>query len=266
MRKTLIITFFIVLLGATFSSCITSKKINYLQKPDFIIPSYNDTVSFQEYQLRTGDCLYIRVYALNNDIAMALNGGMNAMSQQSMMGGESSTSDLYTYLVSPDGYIKFPLIDDVFVLGKNTREVKETLEQKLGTFISSCTVDVRITKRYFSVFGAGISGRYSIPKEKINIFEALAMAGDIDLYGDRSKVRIVRETENGTEIKTFDVRSSDILHSEFYYVEHNDVIYVQTMREQFFSVTNLPTAIATTVSTISFGILIYNYFLKPSKE
>ena len=267
MRKTLIITFLIVLLGATFNSCITSKKINYLQKPDFVIPSYNDTVSFQEYQLRIGDCLYIRVYTLNDDMAMMLNGGMG-MNQQGMMGGESAVSDLYTYIVKPEGQIHFPLIGDVFVKGKTIREVKEILEQQLAdSVVSKCSVDARITRRYFSVFGAGVSGRYSIPKEKINIFEALAMAGDIDLYGDRSKVRIVREMENGkTKIETFDVRSADILHSKFYYIEHNDVIYVLPMQEQFFSVTNLPSAIATTVSTISFGMLIYNYFLKPTDK
>ena len=261
MRKTLIITSLIFLLGVAFSSCITSKKINYLQKPDFIIPSYNDTISFQEYQLREGDCLYIRVYALNSDIAMVLNGGMSSANQQTMMrGGTSSVDDLYTYIVDSDGNIKFPLVGNVFVQDKSTREVKEILEQELDSIVSSCSVDVRITRRYFSMFGAEMSGRYPIPKEKINIFEALAMAGNISLYGDRSKVRIVRETENGTVIKTFDVRSADILHSEFYYIEHNDIIYVQTMRERFFRVTNLPTAIAATVSTISFGVFIYNYF------
>jgi polysaccharide export outer membrane protein len=60
------------------------------------------------------------------------------------------------------------------------------------------------------------------------------MAGDIDTYGDRSKIRIIRETNRSTQVKFFDVRSVDIIHSEFYYVEPNDVIYIQDMNEQFF--------------------------------
>ena len=263
MRKTLIITSLIFLLGVAFSSCITSKKINYLQKPDLIIPSYNDTISFQEYQLRVGDYLYIRVHTLDSDINIIFDDG--AMTGTSISGGASSVSDLYTYIIKPDGTILFPLIENIFVKGKSTREVKEMLEQELSAFISSCTVEVRVVRRYFSVIGAGVSGRYSMPKEKVNIFEALAMAGDISLYGDRSKVRIMRETESGTEIKIFDIRSADIFYSEFYYVEPNDVIYIQTMNEQFFSMSNFPAVLSTTISTFSFGLLIYNYFLKPKE-
>ena len=272
MRKTLIITFLIVLFGAMFSSCITSRKVNYLQKPDFIIPAYNDTVSYEEYLLKTGDCLYIKVYTLNSDIGSILNGGVGATQQQQILGGASSVADLYTYTVNADGYIQYPLLGDVFVREKTTREVKEILEQRLiaeqlsNVDYASCSVDVRVTRRFFSVIGAGVSGRYAIPKEKINVFEALAMAGDISLYGDRSKVRIVREMENGTEIKNFDVRSANILHSEFYYIEHNDVIYVQTLNEQFFSMSSLPVVLSTTISTFSFAMLIYNFFLKPKTD
>ena len=263
MRKYLIITFFIALLGFMFSSCITPRKVNYLQNPNLQVPAYIDTVSYEEYQLRVGDCLYIKVSTLNSDIDIVLNDGMRENQHQVIINGTSAAMDLYTYTVKPNGTINFPLIDTVFVKGKTTREVKEVMEQKISVFTSSCTVDVRTVKRFFSIIGAGTSGRYPIQKEKMSIFEALAMAGDIDLYGDRSKVRIVRETEVGTEVKMFDIRSVDMLHSEFYYIEPNDVIYIQAVREQFFSMSNLPAVLTTTMSTLSFGFLIYNYFLAP---
>ena len=97
-----------------------------------------------------------------------------------------------------------------------------------------------------------------MPREKINIFQALAMAGDVGMYGDRSRIRILRETDNGTIIKSFDVRSADIIHSEYFYIEPNDVIYIQTLNEQFFSITNLPSLFSTVISTFSFGVLIYD--------
>ena len=120
------------------------------------------------------------------------------------------------------------------------------------------TVDVKLVEKYYSIISSSTSGRFPITREKINIFEALAMAGDIGTYGDRSKIRIIRETENGTQIKMFDVRSADIIHSEFYYVEPNDVIYIQDVNEQFFSVTSFPSLLATLISTFSLAIFIYD--------
>ncbi len=258
-RKLSIIIFPVLFFVVLFNSCITSRKINYLQNPDISVPAYKDTLSYQDYRLRIGDCLYIKVYTLNNDIGTILNGS-SSTNTQSMM--SSSLSDLYTYTVKPNGYISFPLIDDLYVLDKSTREVKYLLEEKLDSAVSSCSVDIYVTKRYFSIIGAGVSGRYSLNKDKVNIFEALAMAGDINLYGDRSKVRIVREINGKTEIKIFDVRSVDVIHSEYYYIEPNDVIYIQSVNEQFFSMTNLASVFSTTISTISFGVLIYNSFIK----
>ena len=91
------------------------------------------------------------------------------------------------------------------------------------------------------------------------------MAGDINIYGDRSRVRIVREINGKTEVKKFDIRSKDILHSEYYYIEPNDVIYIQSVNEQFFSMINFPTVLSATISTVSFGVLIYNYIVRQSK-
>jgi len=80
----------------------------------------------------------------------------------------------------------------------------------------------------------------------------------VGMYDDRSKVRVLRETANGVQIKTFDLRSADLIRSEFFYIEPNDVIYIQPLNEQFFRISNLPSLITTVVSTFSFGVLIYD--------
>lgn len=235
-----------------------------MQEPSSRIPTYPDTTTYQDYLLRTGDCLYIKVYALNSDISEVLNGNESNNNLQ-LISTTSSVSDLFTYIVKPDGNINFPLIGEVAVLGKSTREVKHLLEKKLETFIATASVDIHIVRRYFSIIGAGVSGRYALSKDRVSIFEALAMAGDINIYGDRSRVRIVREINGKTEVKKFDIRSKDILHSEYYYIEPNDVIYIQSVNEQFFSMINFPTVLSATISTVSFGVLIYNYIVRQSK-
>jgi polysaccharide export outer membrane protein len=86
------------------------------------------------------------------------------------------------------------------------------------------------------------------------------MAGDISTFGDRSKIKVLREINGTTKIREFDIRSKDIINSEFYYIQPNDVIYIQNVNEQFFSVTTFGAALSTVFSTFSFGLFIYNLF------
>ena len=249
-------------MALALSSCLTSKKVNLLQEPDGKkIPSYVDTLSFEDYRIRTDDRLYIRVYSVDENLTKLLNNGMSNTYMQQMMNGSEAygTSELYSYLVDDNGNIQYPTIGDVPVRGKTTREVKFLLEEQLSGLVkgignySLMSVDVRVMNRYFSVIGAVQSARVPLLKEKVTIFEALAMARDIADYGDHSKIRILREIEGETTIRTFDIRSKDIINSEFYYIEPNDVIYIQFMPGHSFGIDHVTTTIAVVATTISFG-------------
>jgi polysaccharide export outer membrane protein len=91
----------------------------------------------------------------------------------------------------------------------------------------------------------------------VTIYEALAMAGDIGDFGDRSKVRIIRESEGQTKVKVFDVRSADIVNSEFYYIEPNDVIYIQRIKGQSFGINSAATTVSVVATTLAFGGFVY---------
>ena len=247
---------------------MTSKKVNLLQEPNKNIPSYVDTLSFEDYQIRTSDRLYIQVYSVDEELSKLFNqgAGSGVNIRQQMMSGSGDmygTNELYSYLVDENGNIQFPMVGDIPVRGKTTREVKHLLEKELAGFVkpigdySLMSVEVQVISRCFSVIGAVQSARVPLIKEKVNIFEALAMAGDIADYGDHSKIRIVREIEGVTTIRTFDVRSKDIINSEFYYIEPNDVIYIQYMPGHTFGINHVTTTIAVVATTISFGGFIY---------
>jgi len=253
--KILLIFLFVVAL----SSCVTSKRVNYMQEPSKTIPSYTDTLYYNDYQIRKGDRLYVQVYAIDESVSRLFNGGLNLQNIRN----SSHNSDLYTYLVDESGNMKFPLIDTIHVQGLTAREVKRLLEDKiievspLKGGMKTISVEVQLVQRYFSVIGANGSGQYSIPKEKLTIFEAIAMAGNITDIGDRSCVHIVREAEDSTIVKTFDMRSKDIINSEYYYVEPNDVIYVQKIKGYSFGMNHVTTAISTVATTISFAVFVY---------
>lgn len=256
---------FLAFVGFALASCVTARKVNYMQEPDKYIPHYADTLSYEEYTLRIGDRLYVYVYSLDENIQRMYNsGGSNAsqMRQQMASGGTYGSYDLYTYLVDEEGNIDFPTIGKLAVQGKTTREVKLLLEEELSKLLkeipgySTISVEVNIVNRSFSVIGAQ-SGRYMINKEKMTIFEALAMAGDLGEFNSRKEIKIVREKEGVTTIKTFDARSKDLVNSEFYYIEPNDIIYVRQIPGYSFGINHVTTVIGVTAATISFGVFIY---------
>lgn len=248
-----------------FSSCITSKNINYLQEPKGPIPSYNADIGYEEYVLAPYDKVFLKVYSPNKDINILFNGNNNQMS--AMMSGTSDYSDLFTYTISENGNIKLPMIGDVKIAGLYVREAKKIIEESIQTImIDECSIDLRTVGRYFSIIGGNVNGKYPILREKMNIFQAIAMAGDLAETSDRQEIKILRETPSGHQIKVFDVRSKDIINSEFYYIQPNDVIYVQEVKTQFFSVTNVGNVFTTVFSTVSFGMLVYNLTKPVSKK
>lgn len=263
MRKLRYILFFAIV-SYMLSSCVTARKVNYMQEPDKYIPHYADTLSFEDYELRIGDRLYVYVYSLDEKVTAMYNaGGSNASTMRYQMNGSSGGSyDLYTYLIDDDGNIDFPTIGKVYVRGMTTREVKHKLEDELSALLkeipgySTVSVEVNIVNRSFSIIGAQ-SGRYMINKEKMTIFEALAMAGDLNEFNSRKEIKLVREKEGVTTIKTFDARSKDLVNSEYYYIEPNDIIYIRQIPGYSFGINSASTVLGVTATTISFGVLIY---------
>lgn len=234
------------------------------------IPSYTDTLSYEDYRVRTGDRLYVYIYSIDERVSSMFNASGNGMNSSQIRQGNSmgGSYDLYTYLVYEDGMIDYPMVGRLEVRGKTTREIKVELEHRLMEYIQDQTdykllsAEVNIVRRSFSVISDHGSGTFSLDKEKVTIFEALAMAGDIGDFGDRSKVRIVREIEGQTQVKVFDVRSEDIVNSEFYYIEPNDVIYIQRIKGQSFGVNSVTTTISVAATTLAFGGFVYGLVVR----
>jgi polysaccharide biosynthesis/export protein len=254
MRGALYLVFFFIL--SFFTSCVTTHETSYLQQPKHGVQSYKDSVAYKDYKLKPGDKLMIQVYSTDDKTNTLFNGSQN--SSMLLSGGTNESVDLYVYTVDDEGKIVLPLIGTVDVIGKSLRDTKFLLEDSLKSVLPLNSVDVRLFGKCFSIIGAGKSGRFYMLKEKINIFEALSQFGDFGFYANRSKVKILRVDEQGkTQIKSFDIRSVDIINSDFFYIEPNDVIYVEPMYAQFFGATSLWTAISTVLTTYTLGYGIY---------
>ena len=137
---------------------------------------------------------------------------------------------LQTYLVDNLGNVDFPVLGKIH-LGGMTKSQAETfiVKELKGLFKETPIVNVRLVNYKVSVLGeVNRPGTFTVANEKINLFEALALAGDMSVYGKRENVKLLREDSKGKkQIVSLDLNKSDIINSPYFYLQQNDVIYVE---------------------------------------
>jgi polysaccharide export outer membrane protein len=135
--------------------------------------------------------------------------------------------------------------------------VKTELDIALKSYIADAVVTVKMVNNYVSIIGeVQRPGKYPIYKDRLNIFQALAMAGDIGNYGNRQKIQLIRQTPDGNMVKEFSLKDRSIIGSQFFYVMPNDVIYAPPMKGRFFRMDSFPYSII--LSTITTFVLLWN--------
>jgi len=252
--------FYIILIGCfIMNSCVTSRKTTYLQEHNSSdIPEESFTP--ENYRIQPNDNLYIYVSTPDPSISAIFN----AIPTGGIMRMEEGTANLLSYPVHLDGTIDLPYIGSVGVAGKTLSETKYALEEELIDYVKDASVTVKLVNNYVSILGeVNAPGMYPIYKERLNIFQALAMAGDMAEISNRSQVSIVRQTPNGSQIKEFDLTDKNIVDSEFYYVMPNDVIYAKPIKGSLFR-RNQPTVtlISTTISAaLTLFVIIQTYLI-----
>jgi len=244
--------FFITALLLLLSACVTTHKVNYLQEPGKGIPAYEQAAPPDDYRLQVGDKINVYLYSLDKEANSFFN-----RSSSSSTGGES-VSESSSYIIYADSCVHYPVLGDVKVAGKTAREAALVFKEKLFGSVIKEDFNIRITlvNDYCYVVGETNSRQVALPNRQTTIFQVLSSEpGD---YADRGHVKVFRQLGGGaTVMKEFDLRSKDLLHSEFYYVQPNDVIYVRSFKGQFFKIGAFTTMLSTILSVISFGTFIY---------
>ncbi len=234
------------------SSCVTTKKTTYIQgntENELI-----KTTLHEAYKIQVSDNLFIKVITPDPMWATMFNSLPTTSSSITIT---EQSADIISYSVSSKGTIDMPYIGEIVVAGKTLQEINEILEKALVDYISDFDVTVKLVNNYVSLIGEVTTpGRYTIYKDQMTIFQALALANDVDVYSDRHEVQIIRETPDGTIVKDFNLTKPEIFHSDFYYVMPNDVIYVKPMKGKFFKMESFP--FSTILSAISAFVLVYN--------
>jgi polysaccharide export outer membrane protein len=235
------------------SSCVTQKQLEYMQDKNKNIRSFKEA-EFPDYKLKPNDELYIQVSSLDEAAAgIFANSKENAYYVGTI---QPYGASLLSYAVDKDGYLHLPVIGSVLVVDKTTAEVSTMLKDSLSHMLNQPIVSVKLVNRYVSVLGEVKNpGHYSFSQDKLSIYDAIGLAGDITVYGNREQVILVRN-ENG-ENKRINVNllKSDILAADYYNLRPNDIVYVKPMHKRFWGMDQFPYAII--LSTITTALLIY---------
>jgi polysaccharide export outer membrane protein len=243
------------------NSCVSRKRLTYLQYTDNSVenasPSYDirTSVTPAAYKIMPFDNLFIRVITPDPQWSSLFNimpvGAGGAVTEES--------AALFGYPVDETGNIEIPFVGKVEVAGKTLFEVKTDLDSIFSNYVSDAAITIRLVNNFINVIGeVRLAGRYLITKDRLNIFEALSLAGDMSAYGNRQKVQLIRPSPYGPVVKEFSLSDRSILSSEYYYVMPNDIIYVMPMQGRSFQTnSSVYTLFLTTIST---ALVVISYF------
>lgn len=231
------------------SSCVSQKKLIYLQNKDESTVK-NEFVNErnEDYKVQVGDNLYIKINAIDDRTEMLFNSTENRYSQN------QSDIGLYlnSYTVDKKGGIDFPLAGAVAVQNLTIEEIKAKIQEILNIYLKETLITVKLVNFNITMIGEiSRPGQYKVYQDRINLFEALAMAGDLDDFANREQIKLIRQTKKGTQIHQLDLTDQDFLESDYYYLMPNDVIYVEPLKGKQFAFANFPyTVVFSGISTL----------------
>ena len=212
----------ILLFTLLLASCSTKKEVLLFQNTNNIPVK----IDYQAPKIQVNDILSIQVSTLQPELAAPYN----LMPQSSSNGGvQLENLKLQGYLVNPEGKINFPVLGAIAVVGKTTQEIEELLQTTLikGNHLLSPIVNIRLLNGKITVLGEVTKpGTYNYSEQNINIIQALGMAGDISIKGNRKEVLVIREVTGTRSYTKLDLTQTEVFNSEFYYLKNNDIILV----------------------------------------
>lgn len=212
-------------MAVLLAACTSQKEVVYLQD---VVPLKQETIA-QQYEviIHADDLLAIMVNSKNPELALPFN--MPLITYQ--IGSESSGQQrVLGYLVDSRGDIDFPILGKLHVEGLTRLQLTDLIKQKLidEDLIKDPIVTVQFLNFKVSVMGeVARPGSFTISGDRITLLEALSMAGDLTIYGKRDRVAVIREKDGCRTILFHDLRSADVFSSPCYYLQQNDIVYVE---------------------------------------
>ncbi len=237
------------------TSCAAPKNFIYYENAG----SFTGQEVLQSYEnkIQKDDVLAIMVGSQSPELTAPFNPVGNTTAS-------SVKNEPYGHLVDAQGDIVFPIIGKIHVLGMTHKELAAYIEKAIidGGYIKDPSVSVSLQNFKISVLGeVKAPGVKAIASERVTIFDAIGLAGDLTIYGLRNNISIIREEDGKRALAYVDISNKEIFNSPYYYLRPNDIVYVQPNKKQQKASNTDLTAFTMVVSSTSLLISIANLIM-----
>ena len=239
--------FLLLIITLCVSSCYNYKNLRFLQENSHVLPNY-EKIKYENYKIQVNDELIYRLITSDETISKLI----------SPQGG-IATQNMMSYRVYTDSTIDLPFVSHIPVAGLTITQATKAIEKRLHEIIPDASVKLSLSNKTFTIFGDAGTGIFPIYKEKMTIFQALSMSGDFNETSDRKHIRIIRDTEKGTQILEFDIRPKSIIDSKYYYIYPNDIIYIKRDFSSFYKTNSYIGLIGIISYSLSLLFSVVNY-------
>lgn len=247
---------YFLLLGLTIfllGSCSSPKKISYFNYiPDSLRkdPMALQLAQYADPKIQANDVLQISVQTID-PAATSMMG-----TQPTPATGSPNTQTPAGYMVDKDGFIELPLAGRIKVGGMTTSEARDAIAQKASQFYKNPVVNVRFANFTITVLGeVAKAGQITVPAEKIGIFDAIGLAGDVRVTGNKDDILLMREENGEKKFVRLSLNDPTLFQSPYYYLRQHDVLYVQPNKN---AAAAADTRTARALSFVSVGLTVLN--------
>ena len=245
----------IIFVSLFIFSCTSYKKSVYVREAENN-GEYQPLNTQDNYKLKINDILFIEINSLNENI----NTTFNLKASNSISYNEQYLY-LRSYSINENGIITLPVVGEINVEGLTVYEASELIQKKVNIYLNDANIIVKLVSFKISILGEVSSpGTFTVYQNKMNIFEALSMAGDISDYGNIKQILLIRTNSNKTKTFRIDLTDKNLLTLEQFILQPNDIIYVEPVKAKVFR-QNAPN-LSVALSTITTLVLVLNFILK----
>lgn len=223
----------ILYLGLAFlaSSCVSYEQLLNFNEGDEFAELSKDITNVPTLKIQADDLLSIKVLALDMEAALPFN--IDPPNGGSINLGSAGTRPLIGYLVNSGGVIDFPVLGEIGVAGKTMDELKTALADELKVYLKDPVIVVRFLNFRVTVLGeVNHPSTFFLSNERVTLLDALGQAGDLTSYANRKNVLVIREQNGERTFGSLDLQNRRIFESPYFYLQQNDVIYIEPLDEK----------------------------------
>ena len=234
-----------------FSSCITNNDLEYIRSKDKIS---NISVNSKDYYLQVGDLISVQISTTTEQFHDFFNQEQVSNSQLMMQ-----NPYLYGYLVKEDGFLDLPSLGRVKAEGFTLRELENIIKQIAITYFENPVVKLNIINFEITILGeVNNPGTFKIVNPEINLLYALSLAGDITQFGNRKRIKIIREKGDVNQVFYIDITNRKALSNPNFILQSSDIIYIAPLKKKFYAINNITNAVSLILSSVTIYLLINN--------